>query len=468
MEFGTSALFVAAAPLAVFLAARFWQHTLFGVFVLLVFEGALRKWVLPSAQGQIYLIKDVLLVGVYLGFLLHGRKNSIAFRDAGPIKVIIMIAFFFGCIEVLNPNSPSVLVGLIGLKAYFLYIPAAFIFPYAFESKEQLLRLIRAYLIMAIPVAVLGFAQVRAGPTSVLNTYLSHSEDAAILSMFGENSDIVRTSGTFSYITGYATFVGFIAFLAIGYIMGRGWRVKGNIGPLVALLVTVGAMFTTGSRSVVFGLVAMIPFIIWLGFRGGLLTPRILMRLCVLTPVLLFAATYLSPRATEAFLNRSADTSTSYALSRAIPLFEAIDTISTAPAFGSGIGTTNVGAIRIMGAEWPYWLGYLPSEDEWSRIVIELGIIGFILLVLLRILIFAFAFRCATSFRDPAYLALAIVLTAHLALSITGEIVNDPTANLYYWGSFGLLLTMRRLERCARNQLEASFGQNNSVLLPAI
>src|SRR5262245_38829018 len=135
MQFGASALFAATfATIAVLLGVKYWRFSLFSVFVLMVFEGALRKWVLPSAQAQIYLIKDILLIGVYLGFIVEGRRSTLAGHDAGPIKLVIMIAFMFGCIEVLNPNSPSFLIGLNGLKAYFLYIPIAFILPYAIQS----------------------------------------------------------------------------------------------------------------------------------------------------------------------------------------------------------------------------------------------------------------------------------------------------------------------------------------------
>src|SRR5262249_33639484 len=202
-----------AIPCAV-LAVKYWQHALFGVFILLVFEGALRKWVFPSAQAQIYLLKDAVLLAVYLGFILEQRKGLAAGSEMTFVKVVLFLGFLFGCFEVFNPNSPSTLVGLIGLKTYFLYAPIAFVMPYAITSRDQFLSLMRRYLIMAIPVAILGFVQVAAGPASSLNTYVSRSEDApAVLAYFGREEFIVRTSGTFSYISGYTAFLTFIAFL---------------------------------------------------------------------------------------------------------------------------------------------------------------------------------------------------------------------------------------------------------------
>src|SRR4051794_21529700 len=136
-------LFAAIGTLGALLAVTYWKRALFRVFVLLVFEGALRKWAFPAAQAQIYLVKDLILLAVYLGFILDGRKQKGSPRGTGMIKVILLLAFLFGCIEIFNPNSPSILVGVVGVKTYFLYAPVAFILPYAIRSREHLLQLIR-------------------------------------------------------------------------------------------------------------------------------------------------------------------------------------------------------------------------------------------------------------------------------------------------------------------------------------
>src|SRR5262249_422094 len=110
-------LFAAMVIPCAFIAIKYWQASLFAVFFLAVFEGALRKWAFPSAQAQIYLVKDAILLAAYLGFILDTQRNPSA-QGIGLIKVVLVAAFVWGCIEVLNPNSPSFLVGLVGLKAY--------------------------------------------------------------------------------------------------------------------------------------------------------------------------------------------------------------------------------------------------------------------------------------------------------------------------------------------------------------
>src|SRR3984893_4013713 len=438
-----------AAPCAL-LAVRYWQRALFAVFVLMVFEGALRKWAFPSAQAQLYLVKDVILLAVYVGFMLDSRKNLPSPKGVGLIKIVLGIGFVFGCIEVFNPNSPSILVGLMGVKTYFLYPPVAFILPYAIKSREHLFVLIRRYLIMAIPVAVLGFVQIMAGPGSSLNTYVSHSEDSeAVLSYFGEEN-IVRTSGTFSYISGYTAFLGFIGFLAIGYNMTRGWRLKKNMAPVLALALVIGAMFTTGARAPVYILLASSPFIMWSAATSGLLSSRTAMRLCVLIPVIVIVALSVSPQATEAFMARAGEADSSYALERLFsPLYQTIGALSDAPVLGFGIATTHPSALTIMGVDWPWWLQDLITEDEMARVTVELGVIGLILVYSLRFLIAAVALRSAMTFKDPSYRALGIVLAVYLALGMIEPIMLNVTLGLYYWGPLCLVLTMRRWEQSA-------------------
>lgn len=443
-------LFIAMTIPFGFLAIRYWQRALFGVFVLMVFEGALRKWAFPWAQAQIYLVKDAILLAAYLGFLLDGRiKSSPSPRGVDLIKIVLVAAFIFGCFEVFNPNSPSILVGLMGLKTYFLYAPLAFILPYAIKSRQHLFGLIRRYLIMAIPVAVLGFVQIMAGPGSSLNTYVSWTEDTpAVTAYFGSSFDVVRTSGTFSYISGYTAFLGFIGFLGIGYNMAHGWRIKKNVMPLLALTLAVGAMFTTGSRAPVYTLLATFPIILWLAATGRVLSARTAMRLFILLPVLAVVAMSMSPQAFQAFIERTNEADASYTVLRLFgPLDQTIGVLSYGPPLGMGIGTTHPSSLAIMGTDWPWWLGDLLTEDEMARVTVELGFMGLLLVFSTRVMIAAFALRCARSFRDPACRALGIGLAVFLAMGIIYPIILNATLNLYYWGALGLVLAMRRLEQ---------------------
>jgi hypothetical protein len=441
-----------------------WQRLIFGVFVLMIFEGALRKWVFPSGQALVYLAKDAILLVAYLGFMLFGRKDAFALRGTESIQLILLLAFVFGCLEMFNPNSPSILVGVLGVKDYFLYVPLAFILPYAFTSREQFFRLIRLYLLIAIPVAVLGFVQVAAGPSSFLNTYVSYDEDVpTTLVTFGRDYNLIRTAGTFSFISGYATYLSFMALLAIGYNMGRGWRIKSNVIPLLTLARVFGAMFTTGSRTPVYTLAIAAPIIVGWALYAKILESRTAVRLCLLLPIIMFVGLNASPEALDAYQYRAHESDGAFdRWSR--QAWQLDEALSEMPAFGLGIGVTHPGALMIMGAKTQWWLGSYPGEEEEiARVAEELGVIGVLLLYLARLLVVALAVRCTSSFKDPAYRALGIVLTVQLGLSLYIPIVTNPTAGLYYWGSLGLVLAMMRLERLTAAKARTTVTQRHGV-----
>src|SRR5262245_23338018 len=116
---------VLVAPLLFVTATRRWELTLFAAMILMVFEGALRKWVLPEFQAYIYLVKDVLIVIALLGFL-SVRGGLLSLRgERGPhealmasIKVLLALNLAFAFIQLANPYSPSILLGLLGVKNY--------------------------------------------------------------------------------------------------------------------------------------------------------------------------------------------------------------------------------------------------------------------------------------------------------------------------------------------------------------
>jgi hypothetical protein len=155
----------------------------------------------------------------------------------------------------------------------------------------------------------------------------------------------------------------------------------------------------------------------------------------------------LSPRAVEGFADRASTSSDSVSTRIFAPLYQVIDALSEGPALGMGIGVTHPSALTVMGSESMWWLHDLLVEEEMARVTVELGVIGLLLTLLLRVLIAAFALNCAMSFKDSAYRALGIGLLMYLAVGIISPVIFNATVGLYYWGALGLMLTMRRFEQ---------------------
>src|SRR5262245_41036746 len=201
---------VLLAPLLFVTATRRWELTLFAAMILMVFEGALRKWVLPEFQAHIYLLKDVIIVIALLGFLsmrggflsLRGERSPHEGLMSG-IKMLLALNVAFAFIQLANPHSPSIWLGLFGLKNYLLYCALVFMVPYAFSSMKDLERKLNVYMLLMIPVAVLGLVQFASPANSIINTYVDqYGEGDLQIARFGEDNR-ARASGTFSYISGF-------------------------------------------------------------------------------------------------------------------------------------------------------------------------------------------------------------------------------------------------------------------------
>src|ERR1700730_9866106 len=142
-------LVIFAGAFAFLWAVVNWRLALQVVMVQLVVEGAIRKWLFPGAQDLVYLGKDVLLVGVYLGFLRD--RPRMRYRPP-PLPVLysaLVGAAVIRLLESFSPQLPTFLGGALGFKAYFLYVPMLFVVPAAFAGDRELLLFLRRYILLS-------------------------------------------------------------------------------------------------------------------------------------------------------------------------------------------------------------------------------------------------------------------------------------------------------------------------------
>jgi hypothetical protein len=99
-----------------------WRRSVQAVLVLVVIEGALRKWVLPQASDLLYFLKDFVLLGAYIRYYGFSRferktiKNNFLFS-------LIFITSGWCFFQALNPSLGSPIAGIFGLKIYLFIYP---------------------------------------------------------------------------------------------------------------------------------------------------------------------------------------------------------------------------------------------------------------------------------------------------------------------------------------------------------
>lgn len=213
----------------------FWLY-----FILLIFEGALRKWVLPGLSAPLLIVRDpVGLMIIWEAFRTHKWPH----RWSVVIQVLTVFLVGLAIAQVLFVDNPLVAAAF-GLRSYLLPFPVAFIMGENLD-KEDLRRFGTCTLFLLLPLTVLAAAQYSAPTDSFLNqgAYRGAKQITYV-------SDHVRASTTFSFVIGqveYCTLAAVFIFYALieaDYI--KKWLVWAG---MFALLVAIPA---TGSRQMVF------------------------------------------------------------------------------------------------------------------------------------------------------------------------------------------------------------------------
>jgi hypothetical protein len=137
-----------------------WRIGVYLFLLWVVFQDLPRKYLANSML--IYSIKDVLACVAYLSFFwVVKRKHAHVFRPPfwAPLLVFISLCL----LQVFNPNSPSFMYGLLGMKLYLYYIPLMFLGYALIRSVRDLQQFFIFNLAVASIVAILGITQAIIG-----------------------------------------------------------------------------------------------------------------------------------------------------------------------------------------------------------------------------------------------------------------------------------------------------------------
>lgn len=433
---------LASMVLAMLWALRSWRQAIRLVLVLVIVEGAIRKWLLPDAQELVYFAKDFVLLGAYAGCLGSRQVGRFVprFRNLG---LVMGLSALWGALEMFNPALPSIFLGILGFKAYFWYLPLCFVVPASFRDTGELERFLRRYVLWVLPIALLAVAQFSSPATSVLNSYAWEMEAGSGVATFGEAR--ARVTGTFSYISGFTAYLCANAFLLLALLAVRRWRVRSNALLYVALALNVLSMIMSGSRAPIAYLLLLAPlFLILTAAKQR----RVVEQFGRLAAVIAVAAALIAQAfapATEAFLRR-AETSGDLAQRIVAPVVAPAHGFAFGGFFGAGIGRTHQASeallLRLTGKR---LREQIPLEEETGRIMAELGPIGFGLVYALRLLLAVIAFRLATAGRSGQQRIFAAAALVFILASIPTSVVFNHTWGVFFWFFVGVSMLIARL-----------------------
>jgi hypothetical protein len=423
----------------------FWVY-----FLLLIFEGALRKWVVPQLSAPLLLARDpvglLILIEAYRTHRWPQRWSAVA----GILAVALLI---LGAVQMIVAGNPLV-AAIYGLRSYLLPFPVAFVMGENLTC-EDLREFGRWTLWILLPMTALEVAQYMASPGSFLNR--GAYEGGGQLYYVGAH---VRASGTFSFVAGATNYAplaaAFILYGLLNNSFVRRWLLWAAAGAMILSIPMIGA------RTVVFelaGVVACMGIAVLLGASQlgkifKIAAPIVGVFLLIsLLPIFSRAMRSFEARYTEA--NRIEGGSVQRVVaSRALLLqFYQLETADyTKNPIGIGMGQGAAAVAKLTTGR----VTFITGEGELGRAMTELGPIPGVAFMLFR-LILALLLLAQALAEARKLEPLALLLAPLTAISLVYNVCEQPTEQGFMVIGVAFTLAALKLsgERpvavCARN-----------------
>lgn len=353
------------------------RYSIYLYIVLLITEGALRKWILPGFSDILLLARDVLVIVTYAWALIHQRFPINFFVVTGALLVGIttVLAFVF--------SHQSVIVTIAGIRANFLHIPYAFLIGSVLYRKD-VINIGKWWLIGSFGMTVIICLQFYSPQSAWINQSVGGGEGAGFVGAMGR----YRPPGTFSFIIGIVQFYTLTAaFLICALTQHKRYSktliALAGIALIVAIPVTISrslviACFITFATAFLIicvqkkGLIRGLQ-ILFFGILGLLIASQI--------PIFQESIQAFSKRWEHA--QRVEGGSVTNVISNRIidNMLAPYTSDNNIPFFGYGIGAGTPMGTRALHGERSFALG----ESDWERVVGEYGLLFGTLFLVWRI-----------------------------------------------------------------------------------
>jgi len=433
-----------AALVIFWFSVKDWRRTVKTALILVILEGVIRKWILPQSSDLIYFLKDFVLLGAYFQYFLSS-ESKYPFKN-NILTIFLLFSLSWGIVQIFNPSLGSPIIGLFGLKAYFYYIPLMWMLPSLFQSKEELISFLRFYLLLAIPVCLLAVVQFFSPASSPINVYAGGEESIATFA----GIDAPRVTGTFSYLAGYSTYLS-ICFTLLVPLLALPQPKIWQLLALTEALLVVSTSFMTGARGLLFfEVMFVVGYVIFLTLFHSSAIIASAQKLVLPVFIILAVVPRFFGRAVDAFSSRTESSESQAEFSNRIFAFfseprQAAQFKGGLDSFGIGATHQATNALRQV-LDLPFGEMLPPSEDEPGRIVLEVGLLGFVFWYGLRIILIFKLWQVFLKLKTPFLRQLTLATLLFQTINLPIHLVFNHTFSTYYWFFSGFIFLLPEIE----------------------
>ena len=347
-------------------------------FILLIFEGGLRKWVLPALASPILIIRDPLAIWL---LIVAWRNGFFVINRYVLLMYIVSIIGLFTAIFIGHGNF---FVALYGVRTLIVHFPLIFIIGKVFD-REDVMKIGKFIIWLSLPMTILLFLQFYSPQSAFVNRGVGGDVEGA---GFSGALGFFRPPATFSFTNGTALFYSLAACFVFYFWLGprkylnRALLICASVAVLVSIPLSI-------SRTLFFSILVTVFFlIIAILKRRRSIIQIVLVSFVLLGAIVALAQLKSFQTATEAFTTRFSDANDSEGgikgtVQKRIlgTMLGAITDNQKLPFFGYGIGMgTNVGSVLLTGKN-----QFLVAETEWGRLIGEMGIVLGLVIIIIRL-----------------------------------------------------------------------------------
>lgn len=431
------------------------QLLLWTYFWLIIFEGAMRKWLLPGLSTPLLLIREPVAIAAFmLGWPYLSRRPWVGW--VGWLWGIGAVGLFLA-ISIGHRDLPT---ALFGTRILWFHLPLIFLFAAVF-TRDDVYAFAKAIALVAIPMAVLIAMQYSLPQSHFLNVAPGGEEGGGFSGALGK----FRPPGTFSFTNGLTEFYALAAACVVGIVISGPrplpkwiWLSMGSLIVALPISISRGLLF----KYVVVGIIAFAAsalsgrslknFVV-----GGLVLSAVALGATRL-PVVQDAQKAFTARWEMATETEGGEEGVQGVLEKRVggsTVGAVAQAVSVAPLLGYGIGLgSNFGATRVGGKQL-----FLVGEGLWPVTLGELGPILGLILLGLRIALAGLLLRRALVQAKRAN-ALPLILGGYALVMVVMGGTAQPTELGFVVLGAGLMLA-------ACNPTKAELLKRRSAMMAA-
>ncbi len=382
--------------------------------ILLIFEGALRKWVLPGLADALLVVRDP----IALGLLVFAIYHKVMYWNR--YLTLMMLVTLIAVPGALILGHGNLFVTLFGTRYLLLHFALIFLIGTIFD-KSDVEQFGRFILWITPPMTLLIVMQFYSPQSAWVNRGIGGSELGA---GFSGAMGYFRPSGVFSFTSGVSTYFS----LAAAYVVYF-WLSKASVNRLLLLAASVSVLVAIPvsiSRAYLFQFVVTVAF----GMAVSLTQPKILLRVALAISTCVIA--YLGLQQLDFFKTSTVVLSARFEGAAQTEggikgtlgnrflgeHYNALAEAAENPILGYGLGVgTNVGQRLLAGDR---SIKFVSTEGEWNRLINEIGpLLGLLVIGIRLVLATSLLLKSWMAVRIGNLLPWILMSVGFLQLSIT-------------------------------------------------